>query len=339
MESKQARSPSRPAACERGSPQRDGARAEERSGPPPEDTGDALSAVLARLDLGAAVFFTGALRGVSDHGVAGGGAAGGQEPDPPGADGPSTLHVLRGGVLTVTEPGRPPERIAEPSLIFFSGPAPHRIAATGAAGADLVCARVELGGLAGVGGSAGGGGPGLGFPPRLVLPLASLPGLDATLTLLFDEAFARRPGHRAAVDRLVELLVVLLLRHCAETGLIGPGVLAALGHPGLARALKAMHEGPARPWTLETLAEEAGMSRAGFAARFKATLDTTPGAYLTALRLALAQRALRAGRPLKTAAAEAGYASPTALARLFQQKLGQSPRAWLAGTRGAGRVG
>jgi AraC-like DNA-binding protein len=56
----------------------------------------------------------------------------------------------------------------------------------------------------------------------------------------------------------------------------------------------------------------------------------TPAEYLARWRLAIAQAELRRGKPLKLLAGELGYASASALSRLFAQKLGASPRAWKA---------
>ena len=57
----------------------------------------------------------------------------------------------------------------------------------------------------------------------------------------------------------------------------------------------------------------------------------TPADYLVHWRLTLAQAHLRGGRSLKSIANELGYANPSALSRVFAQKLGESPRGWLDG--------
>lgn len=64
------------------------------------------------------------------------------------------------------------------------------------------------------------------------------------------------------------------------------------------------------------------------AARFKAVVGDTPADYLAHWRLTLAQAHLRAGRSLKSIAHELGYANPSALSRVFAQKLGMSARDW-----------
>jgi AraC-like DNA-binding protein len=74
----------------------------------------------------------------------------------------------------------------------------------------------------------------------------------------------------------------------------------------------------------------AALSRSAFAARFKEVLGRSPGDYLTEWRLTVAQEQLRAGRSVGSVAAELGYASASAFSRVFAQRLGSSPRAWLS---------
>jgi transcriptional regulator GlxA family with amidase domain len=107
------------------------------------------------------------------------------------------------------------------------------------------------------------------------------------------------------------------------------GLLAGLADPKLMKAINAMHAEPSRAWSLEDLAAVAGMSRARFAARFRATVGVTPGAYLSEWRLGVAQSLLRRGKPLQVIASEVGYGSASALSRAFSAHLGLAPTDWL----------
>lgn len=149
------------------------------------------------------------------------------------------------------------------------------------------------------------------------------------LDLMFQEAFADQRGRQAVLDRLCEVLVVMLLRHCVEHGVTRGGALAGLADARIAPALQAMHDAPATAWSLEALAKVAHMSRARFAARFKLVTGTTVADYLTSWRLMAAQRLLASGKAPKAVAHEVGYANASALARAFTRKLGVSPLAWL----------
>ena len=121
-----------------------------------------------------------------------------------------------------------------------------------------------------------------------------------------------------------------LLDHPEESDM-PPGLLTGLGDPALARVLVALHERPGDAWTLERMAREAGLSRSAFSERFKAVVDATPADYLAHWRLAIAQAELRRGASVKAIADTLGYANASALSRVFAQKIGMSPREWLAG--------
>ncbi len=233
------------------------------------------------------------------------------------------LHVLRHGRLRVVQPGRESIEVAEPSLLFLRGPSAHRFEVDNREGAELICAFIDFG--------VGMGNPVLrGMPDLLIAPLAAIQGVDSTLALLFAEGFADQPGREAAINRLAEYFVVLLLRHAIAAGVVKGGILAGLGEPRLAKAMLAMHEHPEQPWTVDTLAAAAGMSRARFALAFRDTVGATPLDYLTDWRLGVAQTLLKRGKSLKMIAPEVGYASPVALTRVFTKRLGWSPTQWLA---------
>ena len=213
--------------------------------------------------------------------------------------------------------------IDQPSVLFYPQPFRHRFVSEGEGGAELVCATVEFG--------AGMLNPLMrALPEVLVVPLASAKALEPTVDLFFAEAFAELPGRQTAVDRLAEYFLVLLLRAAMNARLVQGGALMGLGDARLARALHVMHERPEYPWSLQQLAQTAGMSRPRFAAYFKRIVGVTPFDYLTDWRIGLAQSLLRKREPLKIVAPAVGFASSTALSRAFSRRLGESPAAWLS---------
>lgn len=269
---------------------------------------DPLSPLFNRFTLSARVFYSGALCGVADF----------DKPQDLGL-----LHVLRRGRLRVMHPPSASFELTQPTLLFYRRPFAHRFEVDDSEGADLVCAFVDFG--------ASQGNPLMrGLPDFLSVPLADMIGVEATLALLFDEAFARRAGREAAIDRLMEFLVVLLLRHVIDARLIKLGLLAGLADARLAKAITAMHDQPGLAWSLDTLAQTAGMSRARFAARFRATVGTPPLDYLTDWRINVAQTLLRRGKPLKAVAPAVGYSSPAAFSRVFARRVGASAPDWVA---------
>ncbi|HWJ17256.1 MAG TPA: cupin domain-containing protein, partial [Geobacterales bacterium] len=170
---------------------------------------DGLSPLLERFTLNARVFFAGTLCSVSSF---------------EGQPGIGTIHVLRGGCLRVEQHGGARLEISEPSVLFYPRPYAHVFQVDLEAGAELVCAWIDFG--------AGLGNPVLrGLPEMILAPLARIPGIDTALISLFDEAFAKRPGRQAALNRLVEYILVLLLRYAMEMKSVSGSVLAGLADP------------------------------------------------------------------------------------------------------------
>ena len=272
---------------------------------------DALSPILARFALSARVFYSGALCGVVDFDH---------------SKNVGFLHVLRHGRVRVVQPGVADLEIEGPALLFMRGPSPHRFEVDDRDGAELVCAFIDFG--------LGQGNPVLrGMPDLLVVRMSDISGIEATLALLFAEGFGEQPGREAAIDRLAEYFVVLLLRHAIVSGVIKGGVLAALGEPRLAKAMLVMHAHPDKAWTVDQLADEAGMSRARFALHFRATVGLSPLDYLTDWRVGVAQGMLKRGKSLKMVAPAVGYTSTVALTRVFVRRVGLAPAQWLDGSK------
>lgn len=229
------------------------------------------------------------------------------------------LHLLKGGELTVARAGEGDLQFDEPTLLFFPRGRVHSFAVNPERGADLVCATVELGG-------AEGNPIAQGLPELVVLPLASHPELAPVCDLLLGEAFSERGGRQAALDRLFDYLLILIVRHVVESGRVATGVLAGLADPRLAKALTAMHEAPKKPWTLDDLAGIAGMSRTRFAEHFRTRIGQTPIDYLTVWRMTVACQLLASGKPVKSVALQVGYRSAAAFSRVFSRVTGHAPR-------------
>lgn len=279
---------------------------------------DRLSALMERFKVSAHLFHTGVLCGVSTFDA---------------QPGRGFLHVLRQGEMEVTHrKGAGVVRriqVREPTLFFYPEPLAHQFHNAPQDGADFTCASVHF---------EGGRDHPLvqALPPLVVLPLAQVPAMESALTALFQEADQVRCGHRLVADRLFEVVLLQLLRwlldHPQEGG-VSVGLVAGLADPQLAKALTAMHERPGQAWSLEQLAHTAGMSRSAFASRFKHSVGTPPAKYLTDWRMALAKKLLAQGQSVKVMAPALGYANASALSRAFVQRVGQSPRAWLAQSR------
>ena len=223
---------------------------------------DSLAPFLERFALTARMFYSGLLCGTVAN---------------QGSEHESHLHVLKKGRLKIT-PSRSRQIVLDtPSLLFFPRPRLHRLSASEQEGAELLCATIEFG--------AGVLNPLVAsLPEPLVLPLNAVPELAPALELLFSEAFSDAPGRQAAVDRLFEYVFLLLIRSAMNGHLVDKGVLVGLSDPRLSSAIEAMHRQPETSWSLEQLAQLAGMSRARFAVHFRRVVGMTPFDYLTRWR-------------------------------------------------------
>jgi AraC-like DNA-binding protein len=164
------------------------------------------------------------------------------------------------------------------------------------------------------------------LPPLLVLHEDAWS--SPLVPLLADEMVKDEPGQEAVLDRLLDLLLIAVLRAWfSRPEVEAPAWYRAHDDPVVGRALRMMHNNPDHPWTVASLATEIGVSRAALARRFTDLVGEPPMAYLTGWRLTLAADLLR--EPDATVAAVArqvGYASPFALSTAFKRVRGVSPR-------------
>lgn len=148
------------------------------------------------------------------------------------------------------------------------------------------------------------------------------------LELLMEETEAVHLGALQMSERLTEILFIQALRSLAAVG-SGPrlpGWLGALGDERIGEALVLLHQNPATSWTVADLGTKVGMSRAGFAARFKQLVGMPPLDYLQRWRIVSAGRELRAGRrTVASVAARWGYGSESAFSNAFKRVTGVSP--------------
>lgn len=163
------------------------------------------------------------------------------------------------------------------------------------------------------------------LPRVLVVPNTGQ--LCPVLELTLAEVERDDPGQQAVLDRLLDLLLLTTLREWfARPEVEPPAWYRALGDPVVGRALRLLHDQPARPWTVAALAAEAGVSRATFARRFTELLGQPPMAYLTGWRLSLAADLLtRSDATVEAIARQVGYGSAFALSVALKRVHGTRP--------------
>jgi AraC-like DNA-binding protein len=164
------------------------------------------------------------------------------------------------------------------------------------------------------------------LPNFMHVPGAQFGEADAIIGLMQRETKHAAPGTEAVVDRLSEVLFIQILRAHIQQTENANGMLAALRDRKVCAALGCMHQYPEKPWTLESLATELGMSRSAFTARFTALVRQTPMQYLSAWRIEQARLMLRETR-LSTAAIveKVGYGSEAAFGKAFKRRVGVGP--------------
>lgn len=162
--------------------------------------------------------------------------------------------------------------------------------------------------------------------------MAAAGRLAPLVAMLGEEAQSARAGRGHVLERLLELMLVEVLR---LPGLgwdeASPGLLRGLSDARIGRALERMHGDVGRAWTVAELARIAGMSRSTFALRFQQLVGRSPVAYLLDWRMTLARQALRAGaQPIGVVATNAGFQSVSAFSTAFRRATGMSPTRYAA---------
>ncbi len=322
----------------------------------PAGTGDPLSAVLRTVRLRGALFFLvdatdpwcvdvprardfagiilpGAGHIVSYHIVLEGSglaAVPGADPVPIGA-GDIVVFPHADPYVLASAPGVPPEFDADETIGFFrelaAGRVPFVVREGGGRlpGAKFICGFLGC--------DLAPFNPLLGTLPRLLHIRRRAGGadlLDRLIDLAMAEVQTPRAGGGSIRLGLCELMFVELLRRHLETQAgDGTGWLSGLRDPVAGRALGLLHAAPARDWTLDALAREAGVSRSVLAERFAARVGEPPMRYLTLWRMQLAARRLAEDGGKVAAIGESiGFRSEAAFSRTFKKVTGLSPAAW-----------
>lgn len=158
------------------------------------------------------------------------------------------------------------------------------------------------------------------------------------IELMMEELREGQPGASLMAQQLAQMMLVQALRqYLAQRPPGDVSWLSALADPKLGSALAALHADPAQRWTVEGLAERAGMSRSTFAERFRACTGETPMAYLARWRMLLAAERLLIGKdPLARIASALGYESEHAFNTAFKRVMGLPPRRYAASVSAPG---
>ncbi len=130
----------------------------------------------------------------------------------------------------------------------------------------------------------------------------------------------------ATIDRLTEVLFIQLLNQYISENDHLRGFLAALREPRIGKTLQLIHKNPEVQWTLDTISEEVGMSRATLQRKFKSELDISPITYLNRWRIAKAYQLVKySSQSLDRVADSIGFSDARTLRTAFQRQYGITP--------------
>ncbi|MDW5498232.1 AraC family transcriptional regulator [Pseudomonas lundensis] len=152
--------------------------------------------------------------------------------------------------------------------------------------------------------------------------------LQWALRRLVHELSTPSPGSELMSQHLGHIMLMQALQiYLAHEGSSTPSWLSSLFHPRISTVIQAIHADPAKRWTVENLAEVAGISRSTLALRFKQVVGQPPLEYITHWRMQLAARSLRNSQDTISSISQAlGYESDSAFSNAFKRIMKCSPK-------------
>lgn len=150
--------------------------------------------------------------------------------------------------------------------------------------------------------------------------------LQSCLHLLSSELKETALGSENIINSLLDVMFNLIIRKILENQ-TDKNWNHAFKDPFIAKSLQLMHESPDKDWTVELLAQSVGLSRSGFALKFKQALDDTPLNYLTTLRIFKSTHLLSStDYNLEKVANMIGYKDAFSFSKAFKKLIGLSPK-------------
>jgi AraC-like DNA-binding protein len=145
-----------------------------------------------------------------------------------------------------------------------------------------------------------------------------------------SEFFSENPGRALILNHLAPIMLLQILRiYLGSVPKNKQNWLCAISDPQMSRVFEVMHSQYHRPWSLESLAKVAGLSRSGFALSFRKKVGISPLDYLTNWRMHIACNLLRAeDQTIASIANAVGYESESAFSLAFKRVLKLRPGAY-----------
>ena len=153
------------------------------------------------------------------------------------------------------------------------------------------------------------------------------PWLQATIEWVANEMDHNLPGAEHVVQRLTDIMFIQSVRVAFQGKLAEHmGWMRGLKDPQIARVLSLIHRLPHESWTVQSLADRAGMSRSALATRFTNLVGEPPLHYLTRWRINKAAFMLRTmDTTTNEVGATVGFLSDVGFTRAFKRFVGVAP--------------
>ncbi len=240
----------------------------------------------------------------------------------------SSFHVIAYGNCELHIENQPVLFLNAGDLIFFSQNTPHRLINQNKdheISTTLICGKLFFSNKKN---------PILiGLPRYLHIKANEMdkyPWLKSLFLQITSEAENNGDGRQFVLDKLAEIFFIYIIRYylTSESHKTSKkqGVLKALSHPAIARSLLAFHDNMEHPWTLDTLANEALISRSKFANLFNEMMGTTALKYMTNCRMDLAKHLLESTYDsIYEVALSCGYQSEASFIKVFKKHFNLTP--------------
>jgi AraC-like DNA-binding protein len=156
--------------------------------------------------------------------------------------------------------------------------------------------------------------------------------LQLMISLLSEETLHPQMGSERIIQGLLDVMFSLIIRKIVEkSDSKKPSFSSAIQDLEIRKSIELMHSDFSRNWSLEELAKACGLSRAGYALKFKKIVGDTPLHYLMTLRIQAAMDLLSStDSTIETIAQQVGYQDAFGFSKAFKKMTGKPPREFRA---------
>ncbi len=171
----------------------------------------------------------------------------------------------------------------------------------------------------------------------IIIPADASPYSDMLrgCSALIDIERASGQEDSGVTRRLAEIILLQLVGYARSRLLHGIKQASSFAHDEyILRAMTAFFVNPGEKWTVHSLAQAAGISRAAFSERFTRAFGEPPLRTITRLRLQQAsEMLLNTNASLTDISSQIGFGSAAAFLRAFKREFDKTPGEWRSNSR------